>query len=153
MTWKYLLRPIRSRASTMFFRSRLETTAQGVRAVQTASSHSSSPSTGLLSWYRILKKKHWAYLHYCHYYNWIKARKININRKNNWWELLLEEDSHRITVKALVSTCLTHFPPFPTAEPEVKIIREIYKINHASGLKIEELMVYRELALNHLFKM
>ena len=48
-TWKYFLSPIRSRASTMFLRSRLETIAQGMRAVDTASSHSLSPSMGCSS--------------------------------------------------------------------------------------------------------
>lgn len=49
-TWKYLVRFMCSRASTMFLRSRLDTIAQGIRAVYTASSQSTSPSMGLMSW-------------------------------------------------------------------------------------------------------
>lgn len=45
-TWKYFMSPMRSKASTIFLRSRLDTTAQGIRAVDTASNHSFNPSIG-----------------------------------------------------------------------------------------------------------
>lgn len=49
-TWKYISRSIFLSASTIYLRSRLETTAHGIRDVETASNHSLSPSMGSLSW-------------------------------------------------------------------------------------------------------
>lgn len=44
------MRPNRSKVSTIVLRSRLETTAQGIRAVYTASNQSFNPLTGFDSW-------------------------------------------------------------------------------------------------------
>jgi hypothetical protein len=55
-TRKYFFRPIRCKASTMYLLSRHDTTAHGMPAVYTASSHPFNPFTGTLSYTNNIKQ-------------------------------------------------------------------------------------------------
>lgn len=55
-TPKYFFRPILCKASTMYLLSRQDTTAHGMRAVYTASSHSFNPFTGTSTYKNNIKQ-------------------------------------------------------------------------------------------------
>lgn len=107
-TWKYVMSPIFSNISTMTRLSRLETTAQGIRAVDTASNHSFRPSKGSESWSRTTKHDFEPFIH-------SYERHLMTKEKSQPWG-----DCCYTTVKASTLIFLTHMLHPPTATPKIK---------------------------------